>query len=39
MAGTRLGTVKSVGTLWVRGCVDVDAGRLATVGSSKGESD
>jgi hypothetical protein len=39
MAGTRLGTVESVGTLWVGGCVDVDAGRPATVGSSKGQSD
>ena len=39
MAGMRLGTVESVGTLWVGGCVDVDAGRPATVGSSKGQSD
>jgi hypothetical protein len=39
MAGTRLGTVESVGTLWVGGCVDAGAGRPATVGSSKGQSD
>ena len=39
MAGMRLETVESVGTLWVGGCVDADAGRPATVGSSKGQSD
>jgi hypothetical protein len=39
MAGTRLGTVESVGTLCGRGWVDVDAGRLATVASSKTELD
>jgi len=39
VAGTRLRTVESVGTLWVRAGVDVAERRLATAATSKVESD